>query len=95
MVSVEGRMYIAQCTNIALNVKFCMKWKWRKIGLGYRYLLLKIHLKKICVKSNVLNSYFFNFSYVMRFFHSVYIFVPVPIIHRRDDYLRNSPALRD
>ena len=31
----------------------------------------------------------------MRFFHSVYIFVPVPIIHRRDDYLRNSPALRD
>ena len=46
MVSVEGRMYIVQCTNIALNVKFCMKWKWRKIGLGYRYLLLKIHIKK-------------------------------------------------
>ena len=95
MVSVEGRMYIVQCTNIALNVKFCMKWKWRKNRLRIPVFIVKNSYKKICVKSNVLNSYFFNFSYVMRFFHSVYIFVPVPIIHRRDDYLRNSPALRD
>ena len=95
MVSVEGRMYIVQCTNIALNVKFCMKWKWRKNGLRIPVFIVKNSYNKICVKSNVLNSNFLNFSYVMRFFHSVYIFVPVPIIHRRDDYLRNSPALRD